>query len=175
MKHGYTAVIDLDGVMSDFSRKVAELMKIAPQESLDLMERVDEKTIDKKRMWRYINEFDAHTPFFYSLEKMRDADELFSFITDHFDHDNIFFLTASGYTPSDAAHQKRRWVRKHYGSYKIEVVEKSHDKAKFATPNTILIDDREKSIKPWVEAGGIGILHKDAASTIAQLRKILEV
>lgn len=175
MKAGYKIAIDMDGVMSDFARKVAELTGIASKEALDLMERVEEQSLDKRRMWGAINKFDAHTPFFYSLEKMRDADVLFSFVTAHFAHDDISFLTASGHTPVDAPHQKRRWIRKHYGSYHVEVVTKSLDKAAFATPTTILIDDRDKSIDPWVAAGGIGILHKDAATTILELKRLLEI
>jgi hypothetical protein len=45
-------------------------------------------------------------------------------------------------------------------------------KAAYAKPNHILIDDREKSIQPWREAGGIGILHTSAADTISQLQKL---
>jgi hypothetical protein len=163
---------DMDGVFSDFSGKVAELMGFSLSEGQEIS---SHPKFEKKKMWRHINEFDAHTPFFYSLNIIPDAYELWDFVTDKFDREKIFFLTASGYTPVDAPHQKRRWIRKNFGAYRVEVVDKSHDKAKFATPNTILIDDREKSIKPWVDAGGIGILHKNAQTTIEELRKILEV
>jgi 5'(3')-deoxyribonucleotidase len=173
--HGFRIALDMDGVVSDFARKVAELTKVAPQDALDLMERVDEDTIDKRKMWIAINKYDAHTPFFYTLERMRDSEELFSFVTDHFDHDDIFFLTASGHTPSDAPQQKRRWIRKHFGSYHVEVVTKSKDKAAFATPTTILVDDRMKSLDPWTEAGGISILHKNAQATIAELKQLLKL
>lgn len=43
---------------------------------------------------------------------------------------------------------------------------RASDKNLMAAPGRILIDDREKNIKEWVEAGGIGILHKgDFADT----------
>lgn len=171
--HGYKICLDMDGVVSDFARKVAELTQVAPSDALALMERVDEETLDKKKMWKAINHYDAHTPFFYSLDMMRDAEELLDFVRDRFDHHDISFLTASGHTPTDAAFQKRRWVRKHIGSYHVEVVLKSLNKAEFAKPNIILVDDRAKSIDPWVAAGGIGILHKNAKDTIEQLKVIL--
>ena len=38
-------------------------------------------------------------------------------------------------------------------------------------PN-ILIDDYMKNIREWEAAGGIGILHTDASSTINDLKKV---
>ena len=38
-------------------------------------------------------------------------------------------------------------------------------------PN-VLIDDHAGNIREWEAAGGIGILHTDAASTINDLKKI---
>jgi hypothetical protein len=38
-------------------------------------------------------------------------------------------------------------------------------------PN-ILIDDYDQNIKEWQAKGGIGILHKNAADTIAQPKKL---
>ena len=49
---------------------------------------------------------------------------------------------------------------------------KAQGKARFAGPNKILIDDREDNIAAWKAAGGIGILHTDAFSTIAKLKEI---
>jgi len=175
MKTGYKIAIDMDGVLSDFSRKVAEILQVAPVESLALMEKVDEASLDKRKMWGAINRYDAHTPFFYSLEKMRDADDLMGWVVRHFDHEDIFILTASGHSPKDAPAQKRRWIRKHIGDYRVEVVTKSSEKAEFATPTTILVDDRAKSIDPWLEAGGIGVLHTDSTSTINALKELLEL
>ena len=45
-------------------------------------------------------------------------------------------------------------------------------KAAFAIEGAVLIDDREKNINAWVEAGGIGILHTSAANTIDQLKAL---
>ena len=48
------------------------------------------------------------------------------------------------------------------------------DLDEYATPNTILIDDMEKNIKAWVDAGGIGILHTSAADSIKQLQQYMK-
>jgi len=37
----------------------------------------------------------------------------------------------------------------------------NYQKQKWATPTSILIDDRKDFITKWEAAGGIGILHKD--------------
>lgn len=168
----YTCFIDLDGVLANFSGKVAELMGFTLTEGDEIS---THPKFEKKQMWKLIHNHDSHTPFFYSLEEMSDAHELFDFILEYFDHDDIAILSASGHTPVDAPQQKRRWVRKHFGDYTSHIVAKSPDKAAYATPTAILIDDRDKSIDPWVAAGGIGILHKNAKDTIEQLKKLLGV
>ena len=46
------------------------------------------------------------------------------------------------------------------------------NKKNYANANSILIDDMQKNIDQWRAAGGIGILHTSAASTIEQLKKL---
>jgi 5'(3')-deoxyribonucleotidase len=176
MTHGLSVAVDLDGVLADFSGRVRQLIDEYEGRKGIVRGDIDvgkDAALDKKIMWKVIHNYDSHTPFFYTLEKMPDADVLFDFILENFDHDDISILSASGHTPSDAPMQKRRWVRRHFGDYHVEVVAKSPDKAAFATPTSILIDDREKSLDPWIAAGGIGILHTDARSTIEQLQKLI--
>jgi hypothetical protein len=52
-----------------------------------------------------------------------------------------------------------------------EIFVPAAQKAKFAAPNHILIDDMEKNITAWEAAGGIGILHKNATDTINTLKE----
>lgn len=174
MQHGFDIFLDLDGVICDFESRVRELISISKVKSGQLLEASEvDHAMYKKMMWKVIESYDRHTPFFYTLDKMSDADDLLEFVSAHFDSSSIKMLTASGSTPSDAPQQKRRWVRKHVGNYHVEVVLKSPDKAVFASPRTILVDDRSKSIDPWIAAGGIGILHTDAQSTIKRLKDVL--
>lgn len=172
MKHEFEVLLDMDGVASNFSKKVADIMGLTLTEGQEVSAHPN---FQKGKMWHAIHSYDAKHPFFYDLEKMPDFDELFDFVIEYFDHDTIGFLTASGHTPVDAPQQKRRWIRRYVGDYNTIVVPKSLDKAQYAKPNIILIDDRAKSIDPWVEAGGIGILHTNAKDTIAQLKVILGI
>ena len=67
------------------------------------------------------------------------------------------------------APQKQLWLIKHKIYYKANFVPGKSLKYKFATKNSIIIDDTNSVIDDWNKAGGIGILHKDTISTIKKL------
>lgn len=158
----YTVAIDMDGVLADFSLGASQALG------------VDKDSISTREFWKRITHYDKDVePFFENLPAMNDAFTLMRFITDNFD--NYFVLTASGYTPKNVDEQKRNWAKKVFSPLlKVVTVKKSVDKARYADPKAILIDDRNKSIEPWTAAGGIGILHTSAADTISQLQKIVK-
>ena len=112
-------------------------------------------------------------PFFATLEKLHDADELWDFVTNNFN--NVEVLTATGFTPKNAAVQKNEWCKNNLiNCHKVNTVKRSTDKANLANSTSILIDDRTQSINPWVEHGGVGILHTSAKNTIQQLSTYLK-
>lgn len=164
MNEQWTVACDSDGVVASFEQKVCEI------NGVDCMSK-----ISRGRVWSSIGHYDKTVaPFFESLPKMEDADVLVDFIRANFI--NHYILTACGYTPKDGAEQKKRWFAREYGhDLHVKVVTGSGDKAAFASPTTILIDDRSKSIDPWVAAGGIGILHTSAETTIAELKRIVGI
>ena len=47
------------------------------------------------------------------------------------------------------------------------------DKFQHASPHSILIDDREKYLNPFMDHGGIGILHKSPQNSMKMLEKII--
>jgi hypothetical protein len=69
--------------------------------------------------------------------------------------------------------QKATWLNTHNIAYTQNFVPGKRHKYKYATPNSIIIDDTKSVIDDWNKAGGIGILHTDAASTIAILKMYL--
>ena len=116
---------------------------------------------------------------FARLPKMRDADVLWGYIKQF----QPIMLTAAprparGAIAKRAPEDKIRWMKKNFRvpRSRMRVVLRP-DKKKFAKdgrdgrPN-ILIDDHAVNIKEWETAGGIGIVHTDAASTINDLKKI---
>lgn len=164
MNEHLTLACDADGVICAFESLVCQHLKIDHVGQLK----------SRGQLWWAVDDYNRNVaPFFESLEKMEDADLLVEFIRANFV--NHYILTACGYTPKDGAEQKKRWFAREYGhDLHVKVVTGSSDKAAFATPMTILIDDREKSILPWIAAGGIGILHKNVKSTIEQLQAIID-
>ena len=72
---------------------------------------------------------------------------------------------------NESRYGKRIWKKRNMPTTKM-ILAYASDKKNYANSTSILIDDREENIKQWEEAGGIGILHTSAASTIAQLKKL---
>jgi hypothetical protein len=73
---------------------------------------------------------------------------------------------------AEAKRQKLVWLRKHNITYKANFVRSKQEKANYATPESILIDDSVGCIDPFVRAGGHGILHND--SIIRQTLMLLD-
>jgi 5'(3')-deoxyribonucleotidase len=162
MNSDYKVYIDMDGVVSDMDAKMEEITDGAS----------GAPDYPKGKFWKAVQRYnDTVGPFFESLPKMDGADNLIKFITDNFEH--VAFLTASGTTPKDGPDQKRNWTAENYPGIKTIVVTKSPEKAIYANPRAILIDDRDKSIDPWTRAGGIGILFKNSTQAIDRLSAFL--
>jgi hypothetical protein len=158
----YHIYVDLDGVMANLQSYVEDVldMKITTAPGGTDWDDSDE-------IWRVLRELEE--PDFSQLKKLPDADQLWNYVKPY--KPNI--LTATGKPVGKNDRQKREWVKKNLTGYKnVYTVVASRNKAKFAWPDAILIDDRLKSINPWREKGGIGILHTSAQDTIRQLKKL---
>ena len=161
----YKVFVDMDGVVADF---VEGVKKIMPG--------YDDSKYDKDKeyssmMWKAVNKYHKEGGRLWAeLPMMPDGQKLWDFLEAH----DPEILTATGGHNLGAGEQKKEWViEKFGGDVVVNLVDKSEQKAKFADDNYILIDDRlEKSIKPWVAAGGIGIHHTSAAKTIAELKEL---
>lgn len=158
----YKIYVDLDGVMVDFETTAQEVTGITVQGA-------DKKLMNK--FWRHITQHvNDGGEFFARMQPMKDAMRLWQFLAKFYPT----ILSATGELKGAEA-DKRRWVVSHLGaaaSKSALFVKDSKDKARYATPDSILIDDRAKSIDPWVAAGGIGILHKSAEQTIKRLKEL---
>ena len=62
---------------------------------------------------------------------------------------------------AETVRQKELWLEKHGIMYPANFVRSKLEKAKFATPTSILIDDSVGCVIPFTDAGGNGILHTD--------------
>lgn len=158
--NNYKIFVDLDGVLVDFDK---EMERIGfPRHVVEH----DKKA--KSNFWKTIGAMAKRgQPFWGAMDPMPDAMELWNYVKEY----NPEILSATGHV-GNPIEEKNEWVKKHLGDIPTHLVRKSSDKAQYAAPNHILIDDREKSIGPWRAAGGIGILHKNATDTIRQLKEL---
>lgn len=154
---GLELYIDLDGVIYDFDGQ-AEVIGF-PRDRL---------ISDRSAFWKAVYKASNYGGGFWNkMSLLSDAEELWEFAAPY----NPTFCTATGHT-GNAISEKAQAIQRDFGIVATIMVRKSSEKARYAAPNRVLIDDREKSIGPWIEAGGIGILHTSASSTIAQLKAL---
>ena len=153
----------MDGVLVDFDKGVDILLDNAKDAG-----RTHEPR--RKVMWREIKNMERDSGrFWYNLDPMSDADDLWAHVERH----KPTVLTATGTVGHNVSGQKKQWIGERYG-YEVVVITtiSSPEKAQHAASHHVLIDDREKALGPWRAAGGIGVLHTSAADTIKQLKKL---
>ena len=105
--------------------------------------------------------------FWVNLEWMKDGKRLWSYIEEYYP----VLLSSPSRNGYGSRKGKNSWVNRELPGVPL-LLEYSSQKKKYAGPNCILIDDRDRNIEQWVSAGGIGILHKDFNTTILELEKL---
>lgn len=154
--------LDSDGVLVDFEGYFRE--KIGKSHAD--FER-------KSEFWEEVKRLNKIEPVFESMNFLPHAWLLIGLCLTMFKEVKI--LTASGGVPKDAPVQKINFYKKHYPNIECIVVENSVDKSRYAAPGVILVDDMPKSINPWIEKGGFGVLHKSIEETLAVLIFIFNI
>jgi hypothetical protein len=153
--------VDLDGVLADFQSGFAEYDNDINQLA----------AAGKKEIYQ----------FYKNLPMLPDGEKLIAYLVNRGLPFTI--LTAPlrpyngdrrGTIASERA--KKAWVRKHLGPQHEKSAIVNSDKYHWATshgvPN-ILIDDMTRNTMPWKQRGGLPILHRDYADTVAKLDEIL--
>jgi len=144
----------MDGVLCDFNRAVTALGRGSIE---SLLKR------GQPALWRVINQ--AGEEFWSEMPWMPDGQKLWKFIS------RFPIKIASTPSRSNASKSgKLKWCKDNFGDVEVILTSK---KETHATPNSILIDDRESNIMKWKREGGIGILHTSADDTIQQLKELL--
>ena len=158
MRYNGTIHLDMDGVLADLEGTYFKLSGNTP-DSFD----------DKKDFWKDISKYQN---IFAVLEPMPDADLLVSSILFNY---NIEILTAIPLrkTFPTAESDKEEWIKKNFShGWKFKIGPHAKDKKNHCRPGEILIDDHKPNIDAWIEAGGIGILHTSAISTLGILSEL---
>lgn len=147
--------LDCDGVLADFERAATELFGAPPREF--------EKRHGLPEFWKRLS---RHPDFYGSLPLIPDAMALFEAVR----HLRPVILT--GLPRGDwAAPQKVRWAAQHFPGTKIITCLAAH-KSRHARDGDILVDDMPKYRQLWEKAGGTFVHHRNAKTTIAELRRL---
>jgi len=156
----YHIYVDLDGVLADLESYIEKIIGHP-------LRKIGSEWENADAIWKKLREMDE--PDFSKLELLPDAMILWDYVKKY----NPNVLTATGQPAEKNDKQKRQWIEDNLTGYNdVFTVVASRNKSKWAWPDAILIDDREKSIIPWREKGGIGILHTSADETIDELKKL---
>ena len=146
----------MDGVLCDFNTTFKQILP-----ELD----------DKKRFRQAVMEHNI----FRTLKPMPDALELLEHVAT-LSHVYVEILTSVGTFNEEMGHeaklQKTDWLNRNNIPHKPNFVRTKHEKALYATPYTILIDDSIGCIVPFNQSGGHGILHTSASDSIKQLKEV---
>ena len=151
----YTIYCDMDGVLVDFDRGYQELTGMTTQQA---------DAIGADTFWEPLTK--AGAKWWITLNWMSDGKQLWNYIKKY----TPILLSAPSQQESSRL-GKRVWVKRELPDVKL-ILRPASQKQQYASPTSILIDDRQKNIDQWEAAGGIGILHTSTANTIEQLKKL---
>lgn len=137
----YRLFVDMDGVLTDWESQYKASGGTPFKEHEDM----DVSITDSYNFW-------------YSMPWLAGGEELWSSIK----HLNPIVLSSPG--SSTFAHEgKQAWVRENLGE-SVQVI-LTPNKDEYADSRSILIDDMEYNITPWVEKEGHGILYNGMPSS----------
>ena len=150
--------LDMDGVLTDFDGRYAELFGERPAEDGQR----------KQHFWGNWNTF-VDGNHFATLALHRDAHSILQTVKLLNAPVAILSSSGGGYSHNMVIEQKRYWLAQHGINFPAYFVPGGKYKARYAEPDAILVDDTEKNIDGFREAGGVGIVHKNVADTVTQL------
>lgn len=151
--------VDMDGVIADWVAGFEEEFNIPYSEFSNLPK--DEQDSIKDVL--------EHIPdFFLNLKPMKALGEVKQLINMGFD---VRILTSVGDRNTDnVMEQKLEWLKNNgLGSIPFNFTIKSRHKGMYANPNALLIDDRKKSIDPFVKRGGYGLVYNNPDDDIIKI------
>ena len=154
--------LDMDGVLCDFEKKFTEYYGF-----LSLAKR------DRKEWSRDWEDFILHKKGFEKLDWFPGGQELLNHVRNIKLPVEILSSAGGKKFQGEVTAQKIKWLRRHGINYKANIVSGRKEKAEYATPETVLIDDTEDVLRHFTQAGGHGILHKDVKDTIQKLDLLL--
>ena len=144
----------MDGVLVNFDKGYHKLTGI----------NIKNEFLNDERFWNPINK--AGYKFWVNLEWMNDGKKLWSYVEKY---DPVLLSAPS--RENDSRIGKHDWVKRELPGVHL-ILRSAKNKKEFASPSSILIDDRKENIDSWIQHNGIGILHTSTQNTINELKKL---
>lgn len=156
-KPQYKIYCDQDGVLSDFDGRFEYFTGTSPDTYQEMY--------SKNQFWKLITSIGRK--YWSKMEWMEGGRELWKFISIY----KPTILTTPSRDP-ECRIGKKEWVEDNI--FPVPKIIFSNNKAEYATPTSILIDDKAKNLDPWKAAGGIAIECKDGniEPVLKQLRML---
>lgn len=154
--------LDMDGVLCNFTEQFKNITNIYPDEY--------QLKYGEEKFWNEIE--NAGVEYWSTMKWNTGSKQLYKFVINNFK--KVEILTSTPYSiigRKFAMQGKKIWVKNNLDNIKINF---SNQKYKYATPNSILIDDMESNIDDWNNAGGIGILFKNINQVINNLKELIK-
>lgn len=152
--------LDMDGVLVDFNKQYEDMYGVIARH-------------DRNIRTNWFNAVDRNV--FLEAPPMPDFDELIDYV---FSTDcEVEILSSLSHRENylKVQAQKEQWLKEHgLKGLKRNFVRNKHEKAQYATPTSLLIDDSAGCIDPFIKANGKGILHTSARETIIQAKELIE-
>ena len=153
----YTIYCDMDGVIVDFVKSYKELTGVDTTNYVN----------STPEFWQPVDS--AGPSWWANLEWKTDGPILWRYIKRYKPS-----ILSSPSRSASSREGKKAWVQSHIprSQYRELLLYPRHEKQLFSGEGKILIDDLKKTIDEWNAAGGLGIHHTSATSTIKQLKDL---
>jgi 8-oxo-dGTP pyrophosphatase MutT (NUDIX family)/5'(3')-deoxyribonucleotidase len=153
-KMKWKVFLDMDGVLADFDFGFKAILGVLPAEGF--------KKWGDYKVWKKLDEI-PH--FWLNLKPLPGYDKLLEFVSDK----EVSLLTTPADSVKECRDDKKKWAKKYIGD--VDVIF-SNKKEQYASPNSILIDDKKENIDKFKKKGGIGIHHTSIDKTIKELESV---
>mgnify|MGYP001198818074 FL=1 len=159
-KPPYKIYCDMDGVLTDFESRFEHYTGKHPQ--------VYEKEFGLESFWHLID-VKVGVGFWVGMDFMPRGKELWDFIKPYQPD-----LLTSPSRHNNSRLGKQLWAKNNLSPKPKVIMAYSKDKQRYATENSILIDDKKSNINEWAAKGGIAIRCKngDTGHVIDKLKEL---
>jgi 8-oxo-dGTP pyrophosphatase MutT (NUDIX family)/5'(3')-deoxyribonucleotidase len=158
-----TIFVDMDGVLVDFDKQIYRYFH------------TNSKTLFAQYGDDYVwSKIDLIPGFWKTMDWNKEGYQLWTYLKS-IKGINIYFLTTPANSVRDCKSDKLEWVYNHIGPEWADRVIFSENKGDYANANSLLIDDMEKNINSFQDAGGQTILFDDGSLAVKQLKQIFNI